>query len=752
MKPILKDKQSVKSQGIMKSVNFGIKSSGLHHILGILRDQLYSDKILAFIREYSTNAADAHVEAGCPDRPIEVTFPNAMNPFFKVRDFGPALSEDEIQDVYAFYGESTKRNSNDVTGMLGIGSKSAFAYGDNFVINSFLDGTKYMYNAFIDPSQLGQISKIGEEPTDEENGIEIVIPIDEKDTQECRDKGHKLFRSFKVKPIIKGVEDFKYDDYETLFSGDGWKWLDVRNDRYSRGDATIAMGNIGYPVEPSDLNLSYEDDFRNLMTENLVLEMPIGDVEISASREKLQFTDYTRKNIISTLKRVQKEIADQIGEQFGQCKTLFDAKCLYGSTFRTDSPLYALREVVKKHLMWKGEVVDSSTFSTYKTAGVDLRKLTKSYRSSKYKPEEINTIHCEKNVVIIDNDLGHRRGIMGRLLPLKITQGKEPFVIQFDAYNDGDTVNRTAAQTKKQFLKDSKFDGKLVKLSSLPQHKLSEFGYGSQTSVKGEYTKDAKHSAKCFEFDFNNDCGRWHSKKSDFWKLAEVDVEESTGVYVIIDKFQVEKKTGKNDYGTLQDPTQISSLKEAIVSAGIDFPKNVYAFKVGQRKNVEGKDGWIELHKWAKGKLEALIQDQNLNQAWIDIQKVDAITGDGSYRSENREQMIKRFMGIRDSLADADGSMGTFLSQYKEMKHDDKTHALIKIVQGISNVYDVDFTCPKGVEPTHDLEAALTEVMDKYSMLNMIDSRKWNWGWNEDGEKSDENLLNYVNVIDVCNK
>ena len=81
MKPLEKT-QTLKTSGIQKSVSFGIKQSGIHHVLGILRDQLYSDKILAFVREYSTNAADAHGEAGCPARPIEVTFPNAMNPFF----------------------------------------------------------------------------------------------------------------------------------------------------------------------------------------------------------------------------------------------------------------------------------------------------------------------------------------------------------------------------------------------------------------------------------------------------------------------------------------------------------------------------------------------------------------------------------------------------------------------------------------------------------------------------------------------
>ena len=98
MKPIT-NQQTVKSSGIQKSVSFGIKSSGLHHILGILRNQLYSDKELAVIREYSCNAVDAHTVAGHPERPIEVSLPTKMSLFFKVRDFGPALSESEIQEV-----------------------------------------------------------------------------------------------------------------------------------------------------------------------------------------------------------------------------------------------------------------------------------------------------------------------------------------------------------------------------------------------------------------------------------------------------------------------------------------------------------------------------------------------------------------------------------------------------------------------------------------------------------------------------
>ena len=145
-----------------KSFQFGIKESGLSHIFNVLRNQLYSDKVLAVIREYSCNAVDAHVEVGKGDVPIKVTLPTQMTPELKVRDFGRGLTETEIAEIYAMYGESTKRGSNEQIGQLGLGCKSAFAYGDNFIINSFVKGTKTTYNAFIDPSDIGQISKMGE--------------------------------------------------------------------------------------------------------------------------------------------------------------------------------------------------------------------------------------------------------------------------------------------------------------------------------------------------------------------------------------------------------------------------------------------------------------------------------------------------------------------------------------------------------------------------------------------------------------
>ena len=96
-----------------------IDPSGMAHVMSILTN-LYADAPLAVLREYATNARDSHVAAGT-DRPIEVDLPSDLNPTLVIRDFGVGLSEAEIIDVYARYGASTKRDTNDQVGAFGLG-------------------------------------------------------------------------------------------------------------------------------------------------------------------------------------------------------------------------------------------------------------------------------------------------------------------------------------------------------------------------------------------------------------------------------------------------------------------------------------------------------------------------------------------------------------------------------------------------------------------------------------------------------
>ena len=754
MKPQVKSKKSVQANGITETVKFGIKSSGLHHVLGILRDQLYSDKVGAVIREYSCNAYDAQVEAGCADRPIEVTLPTQLKLEFKVRDFGPALNEDEIQNVYAFYGESTKRNSNDVTGMLGIGSKSAFAYGDNFVINSYIDGTKHIYNAFIDPSQVGQISKIGTQKTTEENGIEIVVPVKYEDVDEFWSKSKSLFKWFKVRPELKNGPTSKhdYEDYEVMFEGNGWRYLNNPDaNRYYTGDAIIVMGNIGYPLDRRKLNMSQSEEDEGLgqfISDSLVLDMAIGDVEIAASRENLQYTDYTRKNLIKKLRVVKEEMTATIEKEFDGAKTMFAAKQLWGSVFDTTSRLYTLRNVLKDKLEWNGEVIGDNTISVHHAnrvgdeEKVQLHGFKKGYRSSKFKIEEENWINCYKNTVVIENDLGHRRGVMGRVLNLLENENKKVYLIDF---LDSRPTSKFKNNTKtRKLLKDEGLDCKMLKLSELEKRPLHEFGYAQNRGGNtGGSQKSSKHSTK--EFVLNKDKLKdrnWNDAKSTIWDTAQIDIDNDSGIYVELDRFYINADVSKVNFcssGQIEPNRLGRFLVDIAKVTGVSVPK-VFGFKINSKSlgKVKDSDNWTSLWDWAKNTLKEQVEAQKLVQQYVD--RREATNACGEYRWLKSE--------IRDDDAFVaslvKGEMKTLLENIRDMRHD----SIADKLDGIRTLGDelgveLDFT---GTEPTVMVTEDAEDCNRRYGMLKHME---FGWRWRMDECRAD--LVNYVNTVDVCN-
>ena len=52
-------------------------------------------------------------------------------------------------------------------------------------------------------------------------------------------------------------------------------------------------------------------------------------------------------------------------------------------------------------------------------------------------------------------------------------------------------------------------------------------------------------------------------------------------------------------------------------------------------------------------------------------------------------------------------------------------------------------------KPTHNLDESLKTVLKKYSMLKHVDSHGWRW---DKTKALEEDVVNYVNVIDLCNK
>lgn len=326
-------KAEIITSGKITESFFTVKQENLAHIFSILRNSLYSDKAGAIIREYSTNAMDAHVQAGLEGKPIVINCPTRFAPTLTIRDYGFGLSEFDIYNVFSSYGESTKRNTNDQVGMMGLGSKSAFCYSDSFTIISHFEGVKKSYLAYIDETNIGKVMLVDEQPTDE-TGVEIQVPVKLYDCYQFENAILKELRFFDPKPIVNlpnlksGLENFTLN---STIEGDGYK---IFKSSYEQN--MVVMGNVAYPFDERKIKQipEYADAIDLLIFDysiKIVLYANIGDVIPSASRESLEMREKTVSWIGNKLNEVAQNIRGNICSHLDIYDTIWDARCYINS-------------------------------------------------------------------------------------------------------------------------------------------------------------------------------------------------------------------------------------------------------------------------------------------------------------------------------------------------------------------------------------------------------------------------------------
>ena len=275
----------------------------------ILSSGLYANKIKAIIREYSCNAYDAHVEAGKGDLPFDVHLPNALEPWFAVRDYGVGLDHQQVENIFTTYFESTKTNTDDLIGGLGLGSKSAFSYTENFAVTAIKNGRKGIYSAFIAENGVPSIALMHEEETDEPNGVEIKFSVnDSYDFRKFADEARSVYQYFKTPPVVSGVEGFKPNQtvYQSKDIAPGIHLINTGG--YYRNTSYAVMGNIAYPIEVPNADSNLGVDLATMLNCGLEIHFDIGDLDIQASREGLSYIPQT----IAAIKRRLQELADSL--------------------------------------------------------------------------------------------------------------------------------------------------------------------------------------------------------------------------------------------------------------------------------------------------------------------------------------------------------------------------------------------------------------------------------------------------------
>jgi hypothetical protein len=730
---------SVSTSGIKSAVSFGIKDSGLAHIFNVLRNQLYTDKIGAVVREYSANAYDANVEAGNSNTPIVVSLPSALNKVFKIRDFGRGLSEQDIQDIYCFYGESTKRQSNAFIGQLGLGSKSAFAYGDNFVINSFTDGVVRSYNAFIDPSGIGQIALLSSSDTSEPNGVEIVIPVKMEDAPYFAKSVKQYLRFFKVKPTIVGMDKGELEQMtaDPISSGDGWAYHQNVNVPHA------VMGNIAYPIAGHSMKLNLSDPkdkaISTILNTSMVINFEIGDLDVAASREGLQYTPHTLKNLRDKISVIADKIVSEIQQQInGKANSLYAAKRMLSEMDNMVGGFYHLRSLFT-NLSYKGikltnDYVSVRTRSTDKTLKFRVMRYQKNWNGN-INASETEEFQARPDHVLIFNDLGNYNSGARHSRYYAETNDKKVFMFtpQIVKIVGKDEKYGTIKAT------DRSYDKQIAEIKKLNGFCDDDFILASSivipaNAVTGSATKTARTGVLLFKPD---DANSWRSRNA--WEEAKADLKDGSGVYVRVNNYKFVPIESN------REPSCLSSLLSSF--KGLIDSKKVVGVTQSQIKKMG--DGWVSLKDLAIEKFNEFVQTNNLDltSAIANTLAAPQIRNIGGICEINQPKHQNTLLaGIKDN-----GMKQVLKSVFDSINSQNRSQTG-KVATALAMMDQLDvFEVKKAdLDPnfgkTQNIANGITQLYKKLveakPMLTLLDTRYYRWNLNDNTIKT---LVDYLN-------
>lgn len=590
----------IKSDNLVEN-NFTIKNCS--KAFRILSDKLYSDKIGAVIRELSTNAYDSHVEANNPN-PFDVHLPNMIEPYFYIRDYGTGISPENIINVYCEFFNSTRSNSNEMVGMLGLGSKSPFCYTDKFSVTSWYNGKKHIYSAYINETGVPSITKMFECESNEPNGLEIKFPVNSNDFREFAAKISTIYQYFKIKPNIIGINQ-TIPEVNYILKGNGWG---IREGSWRAGGSCNAiMGNISYPIAANNLG-ALTDIEHSLFYSPIDINFNIGEVDIAASREQLSYDDISIKNIKRKISFVRKNMVSVLNDSISSAKTLWDARIII-SKWRKNKHLI---QCDFNDIEWNGKKVSQEN-DVYNLSHVKFAKekefnisryirLRKSMRLSKTDLIEIGEINKDIKILHIEAEITDEiKCINRRLSKLMETFNGEIFVVQCLS-SDLDKFNKILGMDSSQ---------KFELLKNLPYDKIIRTRIVSNNPT----VSDERNGLNILKWDYDT---------KDWVKTDKV--LSYGGIYLPINRYKI-MDASKNECNFDYINCRVNKL-ESIFKDKVE----IYGIREKCIDEVKTNKKWVHLN------------DYFLNKIYNEIKKKDIL--EGKYYSNAIDDVARAYPRI----------------------------------------------------------------------------------------------------------
>lgn len=326
------DEKQAERDGALTEKVFNVKSSP--QTFKILADNLYSNKNRAVIRELACNSHDAHIQKYGPKANevlIDIHIPNYIEQWFSIRDYGNGMSHEFMMGEVEVDGQkvgyctafhSSKSNSNDESGLYGLGKLAVLSVTDSYSIVSITDSPESDVNikrCYTVCRERGcpVIIFMGESKTTEKTGVEISVPISDYLGFEREVIG--FLSNLDIKFNISGTSS-KPRNSEIVLNRNSWRVF--KTDSYSSSGVMAKMGIVRYPIDQkycSDFNFSYR---------HIEIDFPMGSIEVTPSREALSYSKDTIEYIKKRIEEVRSEIIEEAQNKLNNITNLWDARRL----------------------------------------------------------------------------------------------------------------------------------------------------------------------------------------------------------------------------------------------------------------------------------------------------------------------------------------------------------------------------------------------------------------------------------------
>lgn len=706
---IITEERDIIKHGITGERKF--KIDGTAKAFKILSDGLYSNKILAVIRELACNAKDSHIDAGKDDIPFEVHLPNSLESYFAVIDHGVGLSNDDIVNMYSTYFASTKTDSNYVTGCLGLGSKSPFAYVDSFTVESNFDGKFTMFMCYYDKEGIPAISMVKPGPvdTDAENGITVKMAVKDGDMREFATTAVTALKRFDPTPIVTGNTDYEIETVEYMVEGTDWKM--IKGDGYGYGGVNAIQGNVTYPIDRHALS-DLTDAQRSIFDISVDIFFDIGDLDVAANREALGYDEKTIANIIERLDVIVEELPPLFQTKFDDCKTLWEARILFKEvTNELPRGLTSILADKDIGLKWHKQSLNDAFVLDVETYKESMVRFQNGHRSNRGKTVERN--HYDSGIKFVASptiqfffdDIGN---------------GSHSRVTHYLDENASHTIRDIyliKTDEKKILKKYSKGLGNVIlqPVSNLPKRPKAERSARRVTSKVLEYT------------------GRAHDRR-DSWNPTDLDLKDG-GIYVMINRFKV--YDGDWEMHNFHDIITLAQDNDIIDLTDI----TIYGIRKGDVAKLPEGAKWINLFDHIRDAVKTVIKKEKVAKVLANAEAFSNFTFE-LYPVET-ELLIENF--------EKGSPMFIFMKAYVYMKKQGSSRA--NSIQSVASKVRFEI---KDSTPKHNLDELWKIVDAQYPLIKLLDDHKMRGGYyaSEGGKKEDnyKALIDYMTAIDLTSE